>query len=103
MPQSTSYSLLALLTLASAGRGQDWPQWRGPNRDGVFTGVKVPHKWPKALVEEWKVTVGRGVASPVVVGGKAYVFAGVKDDEFVLCIDLASGKEVWRSEPDAAP
>jgi RNA polymerase sigma factor (sigma-70 family) len=76
----------------------DWPQWRGPSRDGVVRGVKVPESWPKSLTEEWKVEIGPGVASPVVVGGRAYVFARTQDDEFVACLDVADGKEVWRSE-----
>jgi outer membrane protein assembly factor BamB len=80
----------------------DWPQWRGPNRDGVVPDVKVPRTWPRALQEEWKVTVGEGVASPVVAGGKVFVFARQKEDEVVLCLDLA-GKELWRSEPYPAP
>jgi len=82
----------------------DWPQWRGPNRDGVVHGVTVPAKWPKALQEEWTVPVGKGVASPVVVGGSVYLLTRQKnDDEVVLCLDLKSGKETWRSEPHPAP
>jgi outer membrane protein assembly factor BamB len=81
----------------------DWPQWRGPNRDGVVRGVKVPEIWPKALKEEWSVEIGNGVASPVVAAGNVYVFARHKDDEFVLCLDLNGGKEIWRSEPYPAP
>jgi outer membrane protein assembly factor BamB len=81
----------------------DWPQWRGPNRDGVAQGVKVPEKWPRVLKEEWKVEVGEGVSSPVVVGERVFVFTRQKDNEFVLCLDLATGKEVWRSEPYSAP
>jgi outer membrane protein assembly factor BamB len=88
---------------AAPALSQDWPQWRGPNRDGVVHGVTVPAKWPKALKEEWKATVGEGVSSPVVVGGKVFVFTRLKDDELVLCLDVATGKEVWRSEPYAAP
>jgi RNA polymerase sigma factor (sigma-70 family) len=80
-----------------------WPQWRGPNRDGVVQGVSVPEKWPKTLQEEWSVPVGQGVASPVVDDGKVYVFTRQKDDEFVLCLGLQSGKEIWRSEPYPAP
>lgn len=98
------------LMLATLGLSQDWPQWRGPNRDGVVHGVKVPGKWPKTLAEEWKVPVGEGVASPVVVGSNVYVFtrekkgkdvkSGVETgDEVVRCLDLVSGKERWRSEP----
>jgi RNA polymerase sigma factor (sigma-70 family) len=81
----------------------EWPQWRGPNRDGVVYGVTVPAKWPKTLTEEWRAPIGEGVASPVVVGGKVYVFTRHKDDEAVSCLDLRTGKEIWRSEPYPAP
>jgi outer membrane protein assembly factor BamB len=91
-----------LVPVVSA-RPQDWPQWRGPNRDGVVHGVTVPAKWPRTLTEEWRVPVGEGVASPVVVGGSVYVFTRQKDEEVVRCLDLAGGKEVWRSEPYPAP
>jgi outer membrane protein assembly factor BamB len=80
-----------------------WPQWRGPNRDGVVRGVSVPAKWPPTLAEEWSAPVGKGVASPVVVGGRVYVFTRQNDDEFVLCLDVQSGKPIWRSEPYPAP
>jgi RNA polymerase sigma factor (sigma-70 family) len=81
-----------------------WPQWRGPNRDGVVHGVTAPRQWPRALKEEWKVAVGKGVASPVVAGGKVYLFTRQKDDaELVQCFSLAGGKEIWRSKPCPAP
>jgi len=88
--------LLALLA-ASQVLAQDWPQWRGPNRDGKVTGFKAPDAWPKALTQKWKVTVGAGDASPVMVSGKLYVFARQGDDEVTLCLD-ADGKEVWRDK-----
>jgi RNA polymerase sigma factor (sigma-70 family) len=81
----------------------DWPQWRGPNRDGIVRGVAVPEKWPKELSEEWRVPVGEGVASPVVSGGRVFVFTRENDTESVRCLDLAGGKQIWRSEPYAAP
>jgi outer membrane protein assembly factor BamB len=49
------------------------------------------------------VPVGDGVASPVVVGGRVFVFARHKDEEVVRCLDLPDGKEIWRSEPYPAP
>ena len=70
-----------LFSAAASALSQDWPQWRGPNRDGAVQGVSVPKKWPKALKEEWKVAVGEGYSSPVVVGGKVYVFTRQKEDE----------------------
>jgi outer membrane protein assembly factor BamB len=93
----------AHLVPAGAALSQDWPQWRGPDRDGVVHGVTVPAKWPKTLTEEWQVSVGEGVASPVVAGGSVYVFTRQKDNEVVRCLDLADGKELWRSEPYPAP
>jgi outer membrane protein assembly factor BamB len=93
---------LALLA-ASVVAAADWPQWRGPNRDGVVHGVKSPDKWPKELKEEWKVPVGEGVSSPVVVGERVFVFTRQKEDELVLCLEIATGKEAWRTEPYPAP
>jgi len=75
----------------------DWPQWRGPNRDGKVVDVSLPQTWPKALKEEWRVTVGIGHASPVVADGRIYVFARQGDEEVLLCLDSVTGKEVWRS------
>src|SRR5437868_5576862 len=83
----------AHLWLVASGLAQDWPQWRGPNRDGVVQGVKVPEKWPQTLKEDWKVPVGEGVSSPAVVGDKVYVFTRQKDDEVVFCLDLTTSKE----------
>jgi outer membrane protein assembly factor BamB len=95
--------LAAALLLTTAALSQNWPQWRGPNRDGVVHGVKVPATWPNSLTEEWKVEVGEGVASPVVAGKSVYLFTRQKDDELVLCLDVSSGKEKWRSEMYPAP
>jgi outer membrane protein assembly factor BamB len=81
---------------ASAETGA-WPQWRGPNRDGRVAGFRAPRVWPKTLKEEWKITVGVGHASPVVADGRAYVFARQGEEEVLLCLDAATGKELWRS------
>lgn len=83
--------------------GRDWPQWRGPNCDGVVHGVTVPQKWPRSLKEEWHASVGEGYSSPVVVGGNVFVFTRQKENEVVVCLNLANGKEIWRSEPYPAP
>ena len=64
---------LVVLSASVAG-AQDWPQWRGPNRDGKATGFSAPTTWPKELTQKWKVTVGLGDATPAVVGNKLYVF-----------------------------
>jgi outer membrane protein assembly factor BamB len=87
-----------ILLWATDEKTIDWPQWRGPNRDGVVRGVPIPERWPKALTPEWKTEVGEGVASPVVVGSHVYVLTRQKkDEEVVLRLDLTTGKVDWRS------
>jgi len=76
---------------------QDWPQWRGTDRDGKVTGFKVPTAWPAELKQEWKVTVGSGDATPVLIGNKIYLNTRQGDQEVVLCIDAATGKELWKT------
>jgi outer membrane protein assembly factor BamB len=90
---ATALTLSAVPLLAA-----DWPQWRGPLRDGVARGVKAPEVWPETLREEWKVEVGSGASSPVVVGQNIYLHVRQKpDEEILLRLDLANGRERWRS------
>jgi outer membrane protein assembly factor BamB len=77
---------------------QDWPQWRGANRDGKVTGFTAPQTWPKELTQKWKATVGSGDSTPALVGDKLYVFARQGGDEVTLCLDAGSGKELWKDQ-----
>ena len=79
-----------------AASGPDWPQWRGPTRDGVV-GAALPAQWPDALKKRWEVTVGAGHASPVVSGNRVVVIARENDQEIVRALDVATGKEIWRA------
>jgi outer membrane protein assembly factor BamB len=87
-----------ILVGATCTAAQDWPQWRGPNRDGKVTGFTAPEKWPTALAQKWKTTVGQGDATPALVGDKLYVFTRQGDDEVLQCLSAADGKEVWQSK-----
>jgi len=95
-----SGAIVGWVVLAGASHvlGQDWPGWRGPNRDGKVTGFAAPQSWPKELTQKWKVTVGSGDATPALVGDKLYVFARQGEDEVTLCLNAADGKEVWRNK-----
>jgi outer membrane protein assembly factor BamB len=93
---------IVLLGLAgSASRADDWPQWRGLNRDGKSTDFKAPKEWPKELTQKWKVTVGDGVATPALVGDKLYVFSREKNSEVTRCLNANTGKEIWNEKYDA--
>lgn len=76
---------------------QDWPQWRGPNRDGSVQSFDLPSVWPDRLTEQWTVDVGLGYATPVIVGDRIYMYTRQDDDEVMLAIDVDTGDVLWRS------
>jgi outer membrane protein assembly factor BamB len=93
---------ISLLSLTlSALAAQDWPQWRGPNRDGVVPPSAEPQVWPDELKQKWQVHVGIGYSSPVSVDNRVYAFARQGEKEVVLCLEFANGKEVWRDAYEA--
>jgi outer membrane protein assembly factor BamB len=79
-----------------------WPQWRGPNRDGVAPAASVPAAWPENVTLKWRQPVGEGYSSPVVDGGRVFVHSRRDPEEIVTVLDLASGKTVW-TDRYAAP
>lgn len=89
---------LVLVVSAMSVFAEDWPQWRGPNRDGKVIGFTAPQTWPETLKQKWRTEVGSGDATPALVGDKLYVFARQGENEVTLCLDADSGKELWRDE-----
>ena len=80
------------LTLQSG----DWPGFRGPNRDGKLTGVRIATDWKQAPPRElWRHRVGPGWSSFAVVGHRLYTQEQRGDDEAVVCYDADSGAELW--------
>jgi outer membrane protein assembly factor BamB len=77
---------------------QDWPQWRGPNRDGKVSGFDMPQTWPNSLAQKWKTTVGVGDATPAMVGDRLYVFTRQGEEEILRCLNVADGKELWQDK-----
>ncbi len=88
----------ALLPGADCVWAQDWPQWRGPNRDNKVAGFTAPATWPKELTKKWNVAVGEGESSPVLAGDRIHVFARQGEEEVTLCLDAASGQELWKDK-----
>ncbi|MCX8157367.1 MAG: PQQ-like beta-propeller repeat protein [Verrucomicrobiae bacterium] len=103
-PTSSRWLLLAGcggLCLAAHLQAQDWPQWRGPNRDARAASFAAPAAWPKELKAAWKVTVGEGVANPSLVGDRLYVIARQEGKEIMRCLEAATGKELWQDAYEA--
>jgi outer membrane protein assembly factor BamB len=94
-------ALLALAAGVSAGRAEDWPQWRGVDRSGhVAAGAKVPARLPDEPKIVWRVKVGEGFASPVVASGNVYLFDNQKARETLRALNAETGDELWRADVD---
>jgi len=96
--------LLCLAQQALAQTAAIWPQWRGPNRDGISKETGLLKQWPAEgppLV--WKATgAGRGYSSFSVANGKLYTLGLRGDREFVIAFDVATGKEAWATAHGSA-
>ncbi|MBI3877085.1 MAG: PQQ-binding-like beta-propeller repeat protein [Verrucomicrobia bacterium] len=94
--------LLAALVLSATlnAHAGDWPQWRGPQRDGRADSAIKFDALPKEAKTLWSVPVGVGQASPVVVGNKVIYLDDQGGQETAHCLDLASGKEQWHAAFD---
>lgn len=90
---------LAPMLPAAAQAAQDWPQWRGTQRDGVWRESGITQTLPKGqLPLRWKAAVSGGYSGPTVAGGKVYVTDRIvepKEQERTLCFDAATGKPLW--------
>ena len=100
--QSSLFVAVALAAVAvvapSAQRlPQDYPQWRGQQRDGAASGFVEPGPWPRALTKRWQVEVGEGYGTPLIVGDVVYVFTRRDGNESAMAIDARTGVERWRS------
>ncbi len=93
-----SILVMFLILSQSTSFSQDWPQWRGLNRDCKVTGFKAPATWPAELKPEWKVTVGFGDATPVLAGTKLFLNTRQGEQEVVLCLDASTGRELWKDQ-----
>jgi outer membrane protein assembly factor BamB len=90
-------SSIVTVTLAAQQGPADWPQWRGPNRDGAIASFAEPKSWPEKLTRKWKVEVGLGYASPVLVGGRVYLFSRQGDNEILQALNADTGAKIWDS------
>jgi len=91
------------LEVAAQAAG-DWPQWRGPNRDGISKETGLLKQWPQngpPLV--WKTMgAGRGYSTLAFAGGRFFTMGLRGEREFVVAFDVATGKEVWATAHGSA-
>lgn len=88
------------VAVAQSANNANWPQWRGPNRDGVSKETGLLKQWPaEGPPLAWKASgAGRGYSSFSIANGKLYTMGLRGDREFVVAFDVATGKEAWATE-----
>jgi len=86
----------------AASSNTDWPQWRGPNRDGISTETGLLTSWPASGPKVlWRAPSGEGYSGISIANGRGYTMLGKGNDEFLVCFDAANGKEFWRYTVDS--
>lgn len=112
---TTALAMFAFAPAAAPAVADDWPQWMGPTRDGIYRETGVIDRIPdQGLPIKWRVPIAGGYAGPAVANGRVYVMdlviksgdvvnqpgvkAEVEGNERVLCLDAKTGKTIWTHE-----
>lgn len=101
VPIGISLGIFVLLTFFQAALAEDWPHWRGPQRNdtsressGWEAGV-----WPPRKIA-WQANLGVGSSSPTVAEGRLYALGWGRGQDTLSCLDAASGKTLWQQPYD---
>jgi outer membrane protein assembly factor BamB len=87
----------ACLALTAVTLAQDWPQFLGPTRTGVYAGAPLNESWgPEGPKVIWRKAIGAGFAGPVVVQGRVLVFHRLANQETLDALDARTGTAQWR-------
>jgi outer membrane protein assembly factor BamB len=106
MKQTIGYLLVAVCILQPV-LAEDWPEWRGKGRSGIWTESGILDKFPeKGLTVVWRTPIYAGFAGPAVAARRVFVTdfkrsAGKKGTERAICLDEKSGRILWTHEWDA--
>ncbi len=95
---AAAFALAGSATI-TAVRADDWPQWRGPHRDGVWSETGIVAKFPdKQLKLQWRAEIGPGYSGPTVAEGRVFVTdrqVEPKQVERIHCFDSRTGQKLW--------
>src|SRR5690606_28921153 len=94
-----SLTLLVCLCSLEVLHAEDWPQWRGPNRDGLTQETGLLKEWPSEGPKQAWISreAGLGYAGPAIVGDRLYTLGSLDGESHVMAFDVNSGKRVWAS------
>jgi len=104
MSRQGAVLVAVLLIVGAVAQGDDWPQWRGLNRDGVWHETGIVEKFEQPQLEHiWRAELGSGYCGPTVAQGRVYVMdrlVSPKQIERVRCFDAGTGKSLWTHSYD---
>jgi outer membrane protein assembly factor BamB len=89
---------LILFSIGVVAQAADWPQWRGPGRDGKSAETGLLDSWPKGGPRLlWKVQdLGEGFSAPAIAGDRLFIQGQQGGQQFVMAYDVHSGKQLWK-------
>src|SRR5688572_22359662 len=88
---------VAAMAIALSGQAQEWPQYLGPTRDGVYRGPALASSWPPGGPRVlWRRPVGQGFSGPVLAQGRLILFHRLGGEEVVEALDPRNGMPQWR-------
>ncbi|MEM8964748.1 MAG: PQQ-binding-like beta-propeller repeat protein, partial [Acidobacteriota bacterium] len=100
--RSLLISIVVALLLTPVAMASDWPQWRGPERDGTV----ADGEWPSSLeglTQNWRIELGESYSGPIVTADRVFTTeTHDKKSEIVTAIDRATGKVLWTREWEGA-
>ena len=86
-----------IFTASTSLLATDWPQWRGPDRNGISSEKEWAGQWPQNGPQIlWKASVGLGFSSVVVADSRAFTVGHADDKDSVFCFDVTTGKVLWK-------
>jgi outer membrane protein assembly factor BamB len=102
MAKAAGGAALVLVSLAAGSAAGDWPQFRGPHRDGVAPDAHLLRSWPASGPRRlWQVPIGEGYSHLTVAGGRIYTLYGGNGNEYLAAYDAANGRQLWVVRVDA--
>ncbi len=97
MLRATSSTFLLIVLLISVARGENWPQWRGPNLNGLSNEKNLPLKWTTEEGISWKLAMpGLSGSTPVIWRDRIFLNVADNDDLYLWAIDRNKGTIVWK-------
>jgi outer membrane protein assembly factor BamB len=102
MSRTLLVAVISTISLTTATRADNWPQWRGPNNDGICKEVNLPTKWSATENIAWTLPLpGVSGATPAIWGEHIFLISEDGDNLLLMCVST-KGKEIWRKRLSSA-